>query len=106
MFKVKQYFSILLLVSFLPVLVPKEYIHDLFGHEDTFENYQSALTIEKAHKHCSILQVSFSCFVSFQKNYLRGQEFNNAVYIFPHQSFIPELSVHLSYLRGPPLYHI
>lgn len=105
MFKVKRYISILLLVGFLPVLTPKEYIHDLFGHEDTHENYNSALTIDKAHKHCSILQVTFSTFVSLQKNFLQGQEFNNSVYIFPDQSFIPELSVHLSYLRGPPSYH-
>jgi hypothetical protein len=106
MFKVNRYISILLLVCFLPVVTPREFIHDLFGHEDTHDDYHPAVTFEKAHKHCSILQITFSSFISYLKNFLLEQEFDNSVYSFPVRSFIPGISVDLSYLRAPPSYHL
>ncbi|TRZ71660.1 MAG: hypothetical protein D4R97_06510 [Bacteroidetes bacterium] len=106
MFKVNRYISIFLLVCFLPVVTPREFIHDLLGHEDTLDIYHSTATLEKLHKHCSILQVTFSSFVSYLKNFLFQKEFYNSFYSFPHQSFIPGVSVNLSSLRAPPSHHI
>jgi hypothetical protein len=106
MSKLNRYISFLLLVCFLPVVTPKEFIHDLFGHEDTQDHYHSAVTIEKIHKHCSILQISFSIFISFLKSFFLKKEIDNCAYSFPQQTYIPGISVNLSYLRAPPTYHI
>ncbi|MGA2822857.1 MAG: hypothetical protein ABSE72_04960 [Bacteroidales bacterium] len=105
MSKVNRYISILLLVCFLPVVTPKEFIHDLFGHEDTLDHYHSDITIEKIHKHCSIFQISFSIFISSLKSFFPKKEIDNCAYSFPQQTYIPGLSVNLSFLRAPPLYH-
>jgi len=102
MFKVNRYISILLLVSFFPVLTPKEFIHDLFGHEDTHDVYHPDLSIEKQHRHCSIFQVTFSSFVSYLKNFVQEKEFNKSDFSFLYKSFIHGISEHLSYLRAPP----
>lgn len=103
MVKVNRYISILLLVCFLPIVTPKEFIHDLFGHEDTIDHYHSDITIEKIHKHCSILQVTFSSFLSSLKIFFQKKEVNDCLYTYSPQSFIPEISVNLSFLRAPPL---
>lgn len=98
--KIDQYISILLLVCFLPIVTPKEFIHDLFGHEDTIDHYHSAVTIEKVHKHCSILQVTFSSFISGLKIFCLKKEVNDCLYSFPRQFFIPGISVNLSFFKG------
>lgn len=105
MSKLNRYISILLFVSFLPVITPKEYFHDLFGHVDTHDYYHPDVRIEKLHRHCSILQVTFSSFVSYLKNFLFQKEFNYTFYSFPYQSFIPGVSVNISCLRAPPSLH-
>jgi hypothetical protein len=103
--RITRYISILLLVSFLPILTPREFIHDLFGHEDTFDAYHSALVIERVHTHCSILQVTFSTFISTLKVFSVKKEVSNCPYAFSRTLFIPAISVHLSSLRAPPLYY-
>jgi len=102
MFKIKKYIPILLLASFLPFVIPKEYIHDLFGHEDTHDEYHPSLVIEKRHTHCSILQITLSNFLSTLKNVFFKSEPDYTFYIFPESSFIPGISVDLSNLRAPP----
>ncbi|MGA3013452.1 MAG: hypothetical protein ABSD71_05400 [Bacteroidales bacterium] len=102
--KIDQYISILLLVCFLPIVTPKEFVHDLFGHEDTIDHYHSDVTIEKVHKHCEILQITFSSFLSSLKIFFQKKEVNDCLYFYPQQSFIPEISVNLSSLRAPPTY--
>jgi len=87
-------------------MTPKEYIHDLFGHDDTHDSYHPELSIEKQHKHCSIFQVTFSSFVSYLKNLLSQKEFDHPFYSFPYQSFIPGISVNLSCYRAPPSLHV
>jgi hypothetical protein len=86
-------------------VTPKEFIHDLFGHEDTIDHYHSDATIEKIHKHCSILQISFSIFISSLKSFFQKTEIDKCTYSFQQQSSIPEISVNLSFLRAPPSYH-
>jgi hypothetical protein len=106
MVKVNRYISILLLVSFLPFVIPKEYIHDLFGHEDTHDDYHPSLIFEKKHTHCSILQITLSTFISHLKNVILRREPDKTVFSFPGNSFIPGVSVNLSHLRAPPSNHI
>jgi len=102
MLRIRQNIALFLLVCFLPVVTPKEFIHSLFGHEDTHCHYHPDLTIEKAHRHCGILQVTASSFVSEFKTVLPGKIVNNFVCFFPDQSFISGISYHLSFLRAPP----
>jgi len=106
MSKLARYISILLLASFLPFVIPKEYIHDLFGHEDTHDEFHPSLIIEKQHTHCSILQITLSNFISDLKSFFLKSEPFCTFYIFPESSFIPGISVNLSNLRAPPSYHI
>ena len=102
MIKIRRFISILLLASFLPILVPRELVHNLFGHDDTQDHYHAAITIEKAHKHCRILQVTFSTFISHLKNIIPEKKFTGSFYCFTELSFIPSISVNLSSLRAPP----
>ena len=104
--KLNRYISFLLLVCLLPVVTPREFIHDLFGHEDTQDHYHSAVTIEKIHKHCSIFQISFSIFLSSLKSFFPTKEIENCAYSSPQQTYIPGISVNLSYLRAPPTYYL
>jgi hypothetical protein len=106
MFNIRRQISILLLVCFLPVITPKEFIHALLGHDDTECYYHSDLTIDKIHRHCKILQITASSFIADLKNYLLHSVFQRAIYFFSAQSFISGISFHLSHLRAPPVNNI
>jgi len=103
MIQINRYLSFLLLVCLLPVLTPREVVHDLFGHEDTHDVYHSLVTIEKLHKHCNIFQVTFSTFIYSLKKVSINKEINYFEYSFSQQNFTPGKSVSLPFLRAPPL---
>ena len=105
MIRVKRYISILLLACLLPVVTPVEFVHDLFGHEDTHDGFQPSVSIDKAHRHCLILQITFSTFISNLNTFLIGTEFNQFAHSCFDPCFIPGISVNLSCLRAPPSYH-
>ena len=52
-----------LILIFIIALIPNEYVHFLYGHEDTHCHYHPELTLEKRHHHCQILRHQFSVFV-------------------------------------------
>lgn len=52
-----------LILTFIIALIPNEYVHFLYGHEDTHCHYHPELTLEKRHHHCQILRHQFSVFV-------------------------------------------
>jgi hypothetical protein len=91
-----------LLLCFLPVITPKEFIHGLFGHEDTSDVFHVTTSVEKVHKHCSLLQMTFSTFFSGVKNYQSVKDAELVIHLFPLLAFIPVMSVNLSHLRAPP----
>ena len=102
MIKIRRFISILLLASFLPVIIPREFVHDMFGHDDTPDQYHGGITIEKVHKHCSILQITFSTFLAYLKISIPEKNFTGSFYSFTKSSFVPSISVNLSSLRAPP----
>jgi hypothetical protein len=102
-FSIRSHISVVLLVCFLPVITPKEFIHAFMGHEDSECNGHSALTIDKVHQHCKILQITASSFVAEFRNFLFPGHFQKEIWSFPAQSFIPGISFHLSSLRAPPV---
>jgi hypothetical protein len=106
MFCVRRYISVVLLVCFIPVITPKEFIHALMGHDDTECYWHSDVTVDKIHQHCKILQITASAFVADLKNILSPGTVHKTCYFFSAQSFISGISFHISYLRGPPLNHV
>ena len=55
--KLKSGFSVFMLVVLGLALTPMEYVHSLYGHEDTHCLPHSSPGIGKAHQHCKILQL-------------------------------------------------
>jgi len=51
-----------LLLVFSIILSPKEFFHDLYGHEDTLCIPGSEHTLEPKHHHCAILQIEAPVF--------------------------------------------
>jgi hypothetical protein len=105
MIKSRKFVSILLLACLLPVVTPAEYIHDLFGHKDTHDEFQPVTIIDKAHKHCLILQITFSSFITILNTFLIKAAINHFTGSIIDLKFIPGISVNLSSLRAPPSYH-
>lgn len=102
MLRTRQNIAIFLLVCFLPVVTPKEFIHYMFRHVDTICHFHSDRTVGIVHKHCSILQITASAFVPEQKPPLAGKIVHPAICFLPDQPFISEISCNLSFLRAPP----
>jgi hypothetical protein len=102
-FSIRHHISVVLLVCFLPVITPKEFIHAFLGHEDTECNGHPALTIDKVHQHCKILQITASSFLGGLKKSPLPGIFRKASYFFSAQTFISGVSIHLSFLRAPPV---
>ena len=105
MSKIKRGISVVILfLSFLPVIIPREFVHELFGHEDTTDHYHAAVILEKGHTHCSILNITFSNFISCLKNPVPEKKIIISFYTFAEISVLPGISVNLSSLRAPPAY--
>jgi hypothetical protein len=94
----------MLLAVFLPVLTPAEFIHDLFGHEDTHDIFQPISTIDKAHRHCQVLQITFSSFISDSNDVPVENEYYHFDWSIADPGFIPGISVNLAFLRAPPAF--
>ena len=62
MFGFRVYIARSLLLVFSIILIPKEFIHDLYGHEDTRCIPGAQATLEPKHHHCAILQIIASVF--------------------------------------------
>jgi hypothetical protein len=84
-------------------IVPKEYIHDLYGHEDTRDNNQQQQTLEKAHRHCEILGYNTPHYTFQYKIFLLSVSFIQQTFL-PHQqsSYIIPFYSYFN-LRAPPL---
>jgi hypothetical protein len=99
----RKYISYFLLLTISLFIVPKEYIHDIYNHQDTrcFEHQQSSF--EKAHIHCEILKYNTPhyCF-SYQIFLLPFAFLQGTFSAFQlHSRFIQML--HHFDLRAPPI---
>jgi hypothetical protein len=58
MIAVKRYIAFFCLVTIAVFIVPKEFIHSLYGHTDTIDVFQkdNVIQFEKQHRHCEILK--------------------------------------------------
>jgi hypothetical protein len=103
MFGIRRYISIALFICFIPVITPKEFIHDLMGHNDTDCLWHPDKTVNKAHQHCKILQITASAFVAELKIFSIQTFHQKSIYFFSSHSFISGISFHISNLRAPPV---
>lgn len=100
---VRIWLSWLMLSAFLFAITPKEFIHELSGHEDTKEcNSGSTTSVSQGHIHCQILQLQVNPFDEPVAQPLPVKSFlveikNDA--LPESHSCVPSLSI---CLRGPP----
>lgn len=45
------------------ILMPVDYIHEIYGHDDTHCHPHTQMTFDKQHHHCELLQYRFSLFL-------------------------------------------
>jgi hypothetical protein len=101
----RSFLMLFLLVLMSFVIVPVEYIHALYDHEDTEDSfeYAHAATLENSHLHCLLLKTEFREFISDPQPQLNNERivlctveptYQNPVILFPFLS---------KEQRGPPV---
>jgi len=104
---IRTYLSIVLLAMISFSIMPKEFIHDLYGHTDTMEDeycLHGILHIEKVHHHCEMLNYAAFPFeenasaISFQPTPLVESIINPTDYGFVNRSLF-----NISRFRAPPI---
>ena len=100
----KRNIAITLLAVLGIILIPREYIHALYGHEDTHCVPHSGYTLEKAHHHCKILQVTFPVFLDQYQTLLPEADLASSCSISISSSQFQGQCPALPNLRAPPLF--
>jgi|WetSurMetagenome_2_1015567.scaffolds.fasta_scaffold353596_1 hypothetical protein len=98
----KNFLSFLFLLLISVFIVPKEFIHSLYGHEDTTCFSHQGRTIEAKHQHCEILKYHAPVFVENVKIENLCQLCNLSGISIPKYfcTFFPVFNSYL--LRAPP----
>lgn len=102
----RSYIAIFLLAVISLVIIPKEFIHALYDHEDTPHNvcqdHPKGAHIETQHHHCDLLQFQVPPFLAA----FVDLDFEPGVTVIdiqlPAESICCSISFNLSRLRGPP----
>jgi hypothetical protein len=91
-----------LLLVFSVILVPREFIHGLYGHEDTRCVPGSEPTLEQKHHHCAILQIEAPVFNTPAATSLSPSEpVQNAIVLTAISSVVFTILFYFN-LRAPP----
>jgi len=102
LFRFRKHISFLLLLTICLFVVPKEYFHDLYGHEDTKDITQQQQTLGKAHQHCEILGFNTPHYIFQYKIFLLSASFIQQIVFEKQQSvYIIPFSFYFN-LRAPP----
>lgn len=104
--RLRSYIAMLLLLIISTVIMPKEFIHAFFDHEDTPHNicdsHTSDVHVEEKHHHCEFLKFQVPpFFVSVSIPQLTS-EVTTVEYTALVTRSQPQHSYNLSPLRGPP----
>ena len=101
-YKIRKYLAVLFLSLISLFIVPKEYIHELSGHEDTlcFSHHNNIL--EKSHHHCSILNFNAPQFVTAISCHLLADNVQLHIFFIDDYNFNYQDLTNLSSLRAPP----
>ena len=103
LFRIRKYISLLLLLTICLFVVPKEYFHDLYGHEDTRDvSQQQQQALGKAHQHCEILGFNTPHYIYQYKIFLLSASFiQQTVFEKQQSNYIIPFSFYFN-LRAPP----
>jgi len=102
LFSVRKYIAILLLLTISLFIVPKEYIHDFYGHNDTQDISGKDITLNNSHHHCQILNYNTPNYIFQQKTFLLPVSFiEQSVLTYRQFSYIIPFSTYFN-LRAPP----
>jgi len=101
-YQIRKYVSVLFLFLISLLIVPKEYIHDLAGHEDTLCFFHNGKIVEKPHHHCAILNFNAPLYISASSSQqpAKAVKFEN-IFLADYSFILSDLS-NLSDLRAPP----
>ena len=83
-------------------IVPKEYIHDSYRHDDTHDIASKDITFTNIHHHCQILNYNTPNYIFQHKAFLLPVSFiEQSVLIYRQISFTIPFSTYFN-LRAPP----
>lgn len=104
--RLRSYIAIFLLMVISMVVVPKEFIHALYDHEDTphdiCADHHKGIHVEPAHHNCELLKFQvFPFYASFVHIDL-STEVTRIDFQLPVTSILHSDTYNLSQLRGPP----
>ena len=102
---IKKHIAILFLVLISLLIVPKEFIHSLAGHEDTVCFWHNGKTLDKHHHHCAILNFNAPPYVETSGTNLEVSSFNFYIHSLNDYTCYFNDFTNLSYLRAPPFYN-
>ena len=87
------------------LIVPKEFIHDLYGHEDTRDIPSKDITLTNSHHHCQILNYTTPHYIFQYKISLLSVSFIQRA-VLPYRQFSYIIPCHNYFnLRAPPANH-
>ena len=102
--RLRTYISPGLMLVFTIILIPNEYIHLIYGHEDTHHVFNSDPTFENHHHHCQILSHRFSIFLNdYRPLTASTQVYYRFVAVSLYQAETGQVHYNLS-PRSPPLF--
>jgi hypothetical protein len=88
--------------------VPVEFIHDLYGHDDTVDVLLpgGVTSIETAHHHCAILKIEFPQYLHHEAQpVFMADLFSGNYFIVYHNPYLPAVQ-HTIGQRGPPSFNV
>ena len=104
---IRTYLSIILLAVIFFSVMPKEFIHNLYGHTDTIEDeycLHGILHIENTHHHCEML--NYAAF-PFEENasaiLFQPVPFSESLISQNDYGFVSRTLYNLSRFRAPPI---
>lgn len=100
--QIKKYIAIIFLFLISLLIIPKEYIHALSGHEDTICYFHNNKILEKQHHHCAILNFNAPLYLTaFKSQVPVVSKLQRFCFINDYSFYFIDLT-NLSSLRAPP----
>lgn len=102
LFRFRQYIVVFLLMTISLFIVPKEYIHDTYGHEDTKDIQSKDASLTNTHHHCQILNYNTPNYIFQHKAFLLPVSFiEQSILSYRQFSYIIPFATYFN-LRAPP----
>lgn len=102
LFRLRQYIAVFFLLTISLFIVPKEYIHDIYGNDDTKDIQSKDASFTNTHHHCQILNYNTPNYIFQHKAFLLPVSFvEQAILPYRQFSYIIPFSTYFN-LRAPP----